>query len=75
MYTAKLFKNGQSQAVRLPKECRFDSDEIGIRKVGEIVYLFPKSRTWDLFMQGVNDFDEGFSLERMNDLPEREILL
>ena len=35
MLTAKLFENGRSQAVRLPKECRFDGDEVMINKVGE----------------------------------------
>ena len=37
MMTAKLFENGRSQAVRLPKECRFSGDEVAINKVGDIV--------------------------------------
>ena len=32
MMTAKLFENGRSQAVRLPKECRFNGDEVAISK-------------------------------------------
>ena len=40
MTTAKIFENGRSQAVRLPKEYRFKDKEIGISKVGEIVLLF-----------------------------------
>ena len=39
MLTAKLFENGRSQAVRLPKECRFDGDEVMINKVGDVVFL------------------------------------
>ena len=41
MQTAKLFFSGNSQAVRLPKEYRFEGGEIGIKKVGNMVLLFP----------------------------------
>ncbi|MDR1158154.1 MAG: type II toxin-antitoxin system VapB family antitoxin [Oscillospiraceae bacterium] len=50
METAKLFVNGKSQAVRLPKEYRFSGDEVGIRKVGDIVLLFPKDGAWSGFL-------------------------
>ena len=43
MMTAKLFENGRSQAVRLPKECRFSGDEVAVNKVGDIVILTPKA--------------------------------
>jgi len=39
--TAKLFKSGRSQAVRLPKEFRFEGDEVRIRRLGESVVLEP----------------------------------
>jgi antitoxin VapB len=39
--TAKLFRSGRSQAVRLPKEFRFEGDEVRIRRVGESVVLEP----------------------------------
>jgi len=74
MQTAKLFQNGQSQAVRLPKEFRFAGDEIGIKKIGQVVYLFPKDAVWEIFMEGVNGFSDDFTVERLNDLPEREAL-
>ena len=45
MTTAKLFINGRSQAVRLPKEFRFEGDEVGIKRVGSAVLLFPILRT------------------------------
>jgi antitoxin VapB len=44
MTTAKLFKNGRSQAVRLPKEFRFLGEEVSIRRAGEKVILEPKRR-------------------------------
>jgi antitoxin VapB len=42
--TAKLFKNGRSQAVRLPKEFRFEGDEVSIRREGRHVVLEPVPR-------------------------------
>jgi antitoxin VapB len=42
--TAKLFRNGRSQAVRLPKEFRFEGDEVRIRRMGESVVLEPVTR-------------------------------
>ena len=46
MATAKLFRNGRSQAVRLPKEFRFDGEELSIRREGEAVILEPLARSW-----------------------------
>ena len=42
MQTAKLFRNGSSQAVRLPREYRFEGDEVVVKRVGDAVVLFPK---------------------------------
>ena len=74
METAKLFANGQSQAVRLPKEFRFSGSEVYIRKVGYTVMLFPKEKAWETFLAGVNSFPEDFMAEgRMqNKHQERE---
>ena len=44
MATAKLFRNGRSQAVRLPKEFRFEGEEVNIRRSGKRVILEPKKR-------------------------------
>jgi antitoxin VapB len=47
MASAKLFRNGRSQAVRLPKEFRFEGTEVSVRRVGETVILEPlKPRAW-----------------------------
>jgi virulence-associated protein VagC len=45
--TAKVFMTGRSQAVRLPKSCRFDADEVEARRVGRSVVLTPKNDDWD----------------------------
>jgi antitoxin VapB len=63
MNTAKLFTNGKSQAVRLPKEYRFAGSDVYIRKLGEVVYLFPKESAWEVFMNGLNGFSDDFMAE------------
>lgn len=47
MKTAKLFMNGRSQAVRLPREFRFEGTEVYIKRVGAGVMLIPKGDQWD----------------------------
>jgi antitoxin VapB len=60
--TAKLFKTGRSQAVRLPKEFRFEGTEVLIQRVGNSVVLTPKENRWDTMLASLEMF-EG-SLER-----------
>ena len=60
MQTAKLFKNGRSQAVRLPKECQFTGEDVFIQKVGNAVLLFPKEKSWETFLSGLNEFSDDF---------------
>ena len=66
METAKLFVNGQSQAVRLPKEYRFSGNEVYIQKVGNTVMLFPKDRAWETFLNGLNSFTDDFFADGRN---------
>lgn len=72
MTTAKIFENGRSQAVRLPKEYRFTEDEVIISKVGEIVMLIPKSLKWTGFLQGLELFSEDYLSEGRNQQAEQE---
>ena len=76
METAKIFENGRSQAVRLPKECRFSADEVMVNKIGEIVLLFPKTDKWDSFMKAIEMFSDDFMSDgRATDpVQERETL-
>ena len=68
MKTAKLFANGQSQAVRLPKDYRFSGEEVGIMKVGEAVVLYPKDNKWERFLktEKISDDFEKIILEGRN---------
>jgi antitoxin VapB len=58
--TAKIFENGRSQAVRLPKEFRFSSDEVMVNRIGDVVILMPKTSKWDAFMKAIDMFTDDF---------------
>ena len=60
MKTAKLFRNGQSQAVRLPKEFRFKDNHVFIKKSGNIVMLIPAKNSWDSLLNSLNKFSNDF---------------
>ncbi|MFC4309291.1 antitoxin [Steroidobacter flavus] len=64
MKTAKLFKNGESQAVRLPKEFRFDGDEVLIKKAGNAVVLLPKKKSWGALVDSLSQFSNDFMTDR-----------
>jgi antitoxin VapB len=64
MHTAKVFTNGKSQAVRLPKEFRFEGDEVYINKIGSTVILFSKNNPWASFFESLSHFSEDFMAER-----------
>ena len=69
MMTAKVFKNGRSQAIRLPKECRFSSDEVVVNKIGDVIILLPKENKWDSFMRAIDLFSDDFMAdERTRDI-------
>jgi antitoxin VapB len=60
MNTAKIFKSGNSQAVRLPKEFQFSTKEVYIRKVGRAVILVPKDNPWGIFEESLTEFTEDY---------------
>jgi antitoxin VapB len=65
METAKLFINGRSQAVRLPKKYRFEGDEVYLKKVPGGVLLIPKSQSiWDIWEQNLMKYEEPLMSER-----------
>jgi len=61
METAKLFKNGRSQAVRLPKKYALAGDEVYVKKVNGIVVLIPKDEDpWKPFIDSLDKFSDDF---------------
>ena len=65
--TAKVFTSGNSQAIRLPKEFRLDSDEVYIKKLGESLIITPSMNSWEGFIDGFSGFSDDFAV--MDDLP------
>lgn len=76
METAKIFGNGGSQAVRLPKKFRFQTDEVYVQQLGKAVILVPKDALWEVFQDGLDGFTEDiFQAGREQDVQkERDVL-
>lgn len=61
MAATKVFNNGGSQAVRLPKECRFDPNQsLVIKKIGDMVIMVPEDKVDELFGSGFGDATDDF---------------
>jgi len=72
MQTAKLFLNGRSQAVRLPKEYQFTGSNVYIKKIGEAIFLFPVDKEWEVFLHGLNNFSDDYMAEgRIQDTDQK----
>lgn len=69
--TAKVFMTNRSQAVRLPKEFQFDTDEVFIRKVGDEVILSPRPADWSEYLRGGPVASDDY-MEGVEDLPLQE---
>ena len=69
---AKVFLNGRSQAIRIPKDFRVDSDEVYIEKVGERLMITPKKKNhWDTLFDTIEKIDTSeFMNERIQPLLE-----
>ncbi|RHX83549.1 type II toxin-antitoxin system antitoxin VapB [Leptospira stimsonii] len=64
MNKAKIFKNGDSQAIRLPKDYRFKGKEVYIRKDGDNVILTPIDDAVDRFWNTINNFPDDLIIDR-----------
>ena len=64
MKTARLFQNGQSQAIRLPKEFRFSGDKVFIKKMGNTVVLIPYQSSWQPLFNSLDQFSDDFMESR-----------
>ncbi len=78
--TAKLFMHGRSQAVRLPKEFRFEGTEVQVRRVGKQVILEPMAEPYNaaefwakIDAIGDGNFLEGVDLEDLPPTPDRRV--
>jgi len=64
MQSAKIFLNGRSQAVRLPKEFRFSGNDVFIRQIGKIVILIPKDDPWASLANSLDQFTDDYMENR-----------
>jgi antitoxin VapB len=60
MQLTRVFNNGNSQAIRIPKEYRFDQEEVCINKVGSAIIIFPKKDRFSVLMESINEFTPDF---------------
>jgi len=60
MKTAKIFRSGNSQAVRIPKEFQMEGDEVEILKRGSSLVLRPKKTSWNTLVQSLQKFTADF---------------
>ncbi len=76
MLTTRVFKNGNSQALRIPQEMRTDENEYCINKVGEIFIAYPAKDPWAPARQVIGAFSEDFMADReqpsWDSVPARE---
>lgn len=70
METAKLFQNGKSQAVRLPKKYRFEGNKVMIKKMGKVVILSPYNHPWETWVENLERFSADFMETRQQ--PEQQ---
>ena len=63
MATAKLFQNGRSQAVRLPKEFRLQGKEVKISKQGNKIILEPLENSWEQWFASLTQFSDDFMVD------------
>jgi antitoxin VapB len=66
MLTTKVFKSGNSQAIRIPKEYQIDGEELYINKIGNTIVLFPKDDPWELFKKSLTDFSDDYLADGRN---------
>lgn len=64
MEVARVFMNGKSQAVRLPKAYRLEGDRVYVKKVGDAVVLLPYHAPWQPLIESLTLFTDDFMAER-----------
>ena len=72
METAKLFQNGKSQAVRLPKKYRFPGNKVIIKRIGNAVVLLPYQNSWEALFDSLEQFSDDFMNEERQQPEEQE---
>ena len=66
MLTTRVFRSGNSQAVRIPKEYQIEADELFINKIGNTIVIFPKNDPWEIFKDSLADFSDDYFTDGRN---------
>jgi antitoxin VapB len=66
MQITRIFKSGNSQAIRIPKKYQVEGDELIINKIGNTLILFPKDDPWELFKKSLTEFSDDFFADGRN---------
>jgi antitoxin VapB len=74
MESTKIFQSGNSQAVRLPKEYRFQGERVFLKKVGNAVMLIPEHDSWHSLFESLDLFSDDFMMQREQPEQQREDL-
>jgi antitoxin VapB len=72
MKTAKVFKSGNSQAVRIPKEFHLEGEEVEIRKRGASLVLKPRKKSWAALIESLAKFTDDFMAQERNQPPAQD---
>ena len=64
--TTRTFKNGNSQAVRIPNDLRLPDGILRIEKIGGVILLIPNNDPWKLFDESLNGFSDDFLADGRN---------
>ena len=70
--TAKVFKSGNSQAVRIPKEFHLEGREVEIRKQGDSLVLRPRRRSWAALIESLTKFTPDFMQQGRRQPPAQD---
>ena len=72
MKTAKVFKSGNSQAVRIPKEFHLEGEEVEIRRKGKSLILRPKKQSWAALIDSLEKFTDDFMADGRRQPPVQD---
>ena len=64
MEKTKIFKSGNSQAIRLPKKFRLEGEEVFIKKIGDALLILPQNSAWNSMVESLKNFSDDFMSSR-----------
>ncbi len=69
MERAKVITKGENQEIHLPSNCHFNTDEVWINRIGNVVILWPKENKWESMLASLELFTEDYLIDEIPELP------